>query len=283
MQVALTGADGFTGHYLRAALDHAGIANLALNFDLCDARAVAKGVEEADFDCLIHLAGKAFAGSSDWPSLYAVNQIGTLTLLDALAREKPGIRCILASTAQVYGAKAEGLITETAPKHPANHYAISKWAMEQGADLWRDRLDIVVTRPFNYTGVGQGVEYLVPKIVDHFRRQAPIIELGNSWVKRDFGDVRSVAEVYVGLARAQRLPPVVNICTGQVRSIDYLIERLSEISGYTPEIRTNPEFVRSNDIEVLGGNPELLQNTLPDWQPNSIEQVLSWMYDHEMA
>ncbi len=188
---------------------------------------------------------------------------------------------MLASSAQVYGPGAEGLIAEDATTRPANHYAISKLAMEQGAALWRDRLDIVVTRPFNYTGIGQSTDYLLPKIVDHFRRRAAVIELGNTWVKRDFGDVRAVADAYVGLALAETPPVLVNIATGIVWSIDDILTILSDLSGHRPEIRVNPAFVRANDVAILGGDTGRLRTALPDWSPRNLADTLAWMYTGE--
>lgn len=278
MRVALTGATGFTGHFVSAALEAAGVTPVALQVDLRDSHAVGAAVDALDFDRVIHLAGHAFVNAADWQAFYTVNQLGTLNLLDAVARKTPGARCVLASSAQVYGPKAKGLIAEDSAANPSNHYAISKRAMEQGADLWRDRLDIVVTRPFNYTGVGQDTQYLIPKIVDHFRRRANVIELGNTWVRRDFGDVRSVAEACVGLALAADVPPVVNIATGAVSSIGDILDQLTAISGHHLEVTVNQAFVRKGDVEVLGGDASLLSETLPDWQPRAIGDTLRWMY-----
>ncbi|RZT44847.1 nucleoside-diphosphate-sugar epimerase, partial [Sphingomonas sp. BK036] len=255
-----------------------GIECVPLSVDLADKAAVDAVIADTAFDRLIHLAARAFVNAADWEAFYTVNQLGTYHLLDAVARLRPGARCIVASSAQVYGPGAEGLVAEDAATHPANHYAISKLAMEQGAALWRNRLEIVVARPFNYTGVGQGIEYLVPKIVDHFRRGVDTIELGNLFVKRDFGDVRSVAEGYAGLALADAPPALVNICTGTVRSIDDILATLGDISGHRIAVRVNPAFVRANDVPVLGGDVGRLRAALPDWRPRDLADTLDWMY-----
>lgn len=278
MRVALTGANGFTGRFVTAALERAGATGVPLDVDLTDAAAVDRAVSVADFDCVIHLAGKAFVDASDWEAFYAVNQFGTFHLLDAIARHRPGVRCVLASSAQVYGPGAQGLITEDAPTNPANHYAVSKLAMEWGARRWDDQLEIVATRPFNYTGVGQGTEYLIPKIVSHFRRGAEVVELGNLWVKRDFGDVRAVAEAYVGLATVAAPPPAtLNVATGTLWSIDDMLDILADLSGYRPDIRVNTAFVRENDVEMLGGDATQLHMALPDWRPRDLTDTLAWM------
>ncbi len=278
MRVALTGATGFTGRFVTSALKNAGLTPVALRVDLRDQDAVDEAVNATEFDSLIHLAGHAFVNAADWQSFYTINQLGTFNLLDAVARKKFGTRCIVASSAQVYGPHAEGLIAEDAPSNPTNHYALSKWAMELGAGLWRDRLEIVTTRPFNYTGIGQDTQYLIPKIVDHFRRRADVIELGNTWVRRDFGDVRSVADAYVGLVQAPVVPSIVNIATGTVSSINDIMEQLTALSGHNIDVQVNPAFVRKNDVEILGGSAETLRQSLPNWQPVPLHATLEWMY-----
>lgn len=278
MRVALTGAGGFTGRFVQAALAERGVECVPLAADLTDSDAVEREIAETPFDRLIHLAALAFVGVADWQGFYQVNQVGSFRLLDAVARHRPGARCLLASSAQVYGAGAEGLIAEDAPTNPANHYALSKLAMERGAVFWSDRLEIVVTRPFNYTGVGQSTEYLLPKIVDHFRRRAPVIELGNTWVKRDFGDVRAVAQAYAGVILADEPPAIVNIATGRVSAIDDVLAVLEEVSGHRLEVRVNPAFVRANDVPVLGGNVSRLMAALPGWVPRDLADTLTWMY-----
>lgn len=280
MRVGITGADGFTGRYLVNALARRGATAVPLLADLRDPAAVTLEIAAARIDRLVHLAGIAFVASDDWEQFYAVNQIGTLTLLDAFSLVNPGARCVLASSAQVYGAQASGIISENHSVAPSNHYAISKYAMELGSQQWRDRLEIVITRPFNYTGLGQETRYLVPKIVDHIKRRASVIELGNLDVKRDFGDVRSVTEAYAALIlNEERLPLVVNLCSGAVYGLRDVVSMASEIAGHPLDIRINPDFVRANDVRVLGGDTARLAATLPCWSPIALRDTLTWMIE----
>ncbi len=279
MRVAITGADGFTGRYLTAELTQRGIDWVAIDADLTDADAVAAQVAATPFDRLIHLAGIAFAGSGAWQGFYAVNQIGSFALLDAVAASRPGARCILASTAQVYGPTASGLLTEAAPCAPGNHYAASKLAMETGTRLWGDRLDLTIVRPFNYTGVGQEARYLVPKIVEHFARRAPVIELGNTHVRRDFGDVRAVVQAYADLLTACAPIDIVNIASGRLWTIADIMDRLSALTGHRMEVKVNPAFVRAGEVTAMGGDITALQQQCPAWQPIALEATLAWMLD----
>lgn len=277
MRIAVTGLDGFTGRYVEAILKDMGIDHVAISADLADGQAVERAVAETDFDRLIHLAAIAFAGGNDWRAFYEINQLGTVALLEAVARHRKGARCILASSAQVYGPGAEGFVDESHSCNPVGHYAISKYAMELMTPLFASELDIVIARPFNYTGVGQESRYLVPKIVDHFRRGAPEIELGNLFVRRDFGDVRSIAEFYCMLALADAPPSCINVGTGALHSIQDIVEILTSMTGHRPQLRTNPAFVRANDVPTLGADIGLAKRVLPDWAPRSIEDTLGWM------
>ncbi|MDV6321532.1 NAD-dependent epimerase/dehydratase family protein, partial [Chromohalobacter sp. HP20-39] len=68
--------------------------------------------------------------------------------------------------------------------------------------------------PFNYTGIGQPLNFLLPKIVKHFADRAPVLELGNLDVIRDFSDVRNVVDVYSRLLGADVAGQTFNVCSG---------------------------------------------------------------------
>ena len=86
-------------------------------------------------------------------AFYNVNVLGAMNLLAGLTAlpVKPR-KVLLASSANVYGNCDASPITEGQLAAPVNHYAMSKLAMEQMAWTYLDRLPIVITRPFNYTG-----------------------------------------------------------------------------------------------------------------------------------
>lgn len=276
MRVLVTGGQGFTGQYLEQALVAAGHVVLPFDADITDRVDVRAAVAAARPEGVIHLAASAFVHSDDVVGFYAINQIGTFHLLEALAETAPGIPVVLASSANIYGNAASGYLTEDAPCVPANHYAASKLAMEIGAWLWVDCFALTIVRPFNYTGRGQDEHYLIAKIVAHFRHREAIIELGNLDVARDFGDVRAVVDAYVGLL-GQRGTGIYNICTGAVHSIRDVLAMARDITGHDIEVRVNPAFVRANDVALLAGDPSRLRAALPGWQPRAMRDTLEWM------
>ncbi len=278
-RVLVTGAGGFTGRYVCAALAEAGHEAVMPpdSFDLLDTRCLDDLMARAEFDDVIHLAAISFVGHEDSSELYRTNTVGTISMLESIhAAGRPVGRVILASSANVYGNNPVSPIHEDAEPAPVNHYATSKVAMELMARQWADRLPIVMTRPFNYTGVGQQERFIVPKIVAHFRRREPILELGNIDVTRDFSDVRDVAEVYVKLLAA---PPgtTVNICSGTGRSLRSIIEHCSRATGHEVEIKVKPAFVRSQEIRELTGSDRRLAGLIYSGTRRPLDKTLDWM------
>lgn len=287
-RVLLTGRNGFTGQYVAAELEAEGYEVLGLerghddgggHVDLLDRDAVRAAVDDIAPEVVIHLAAIAFVAHGDVDAIYRVNVVGTRNLLEALAASSVRPRLVvLASSANVYGNADVEPITEATPPAPVNDYAASKLAMEYMAKLWMDRLPIVIVRPFNYTGVGQSTQFLVPKIVDHFRRKALVIELGNTAVARDFSDVRDVSRAYLAIVRAAPVGEVLNISSGIGYSLDDVLGMMAEIAGYRIQVRVNPAFVRSSDVARLVGSPARLA-ALTGWKAQyPLMQTLAWQY-----
>ena len=297
-KILVTGADGFTGHYLAAELQRAGyevhglvhkpVASgkvpgvSALHVaDLSDAARLAAMVNEVQPDKVAHLAAIAFVAHGDIEAIYRTNLVGTRHLLEALAQSNAPLDAVLlASSANVYGNSVGGVLDENTPPAPANDYAVSKLAMEYAARLYAGRLPLIMARPFNYTGVGQAESFLIPKIVNHVRRRAPLIELGNLDVARDFSDVRNVVQLYRRLLEAPAaVGQTLNVCSGQAWSLNDVLAMVREISGHDFEVRVNPAFVRQNEVKTLLGSRARLDAVVGEVPEIALRDTLRWMLE----
>lgn len=288
----ITGIRGFTGRYLAAELRESGYEVYGtvheqsraqhgeLAADLCDPEAMREVVSEVLPDVVLHLAAISFVAYGDVEVIYRTNVVGTRNLLQALAESRKTPRAVLlASSANVYGNALFDPITELTPPNPPNDYAVSKLAMEYMARVWMEKLPIVTVRPFNYTGIGQGKRFLLPKIVDHFRRGAEEIELGNLDVARDFSDVRAVVAAYRRLIELAPAGGRFNICSGKAISLEEVLDLMAAIAGYRIRVKVKPAFVRENEVKRLRGSNAHLVNVIGAFDSIPLDQTLRWMYE----
>ncbi|MFA6040025.1 MAG: GDP-mannose 4,6-dehydratase [Methylophilus sp.] len=291
----ITGVNGFTGRYVAAqlaALDFEVIGlvhnapeqaihgvSRVLACDLLDLNQLKSITSETQPDVVYHLAAISFVAHGDISSIYNTNIIGTRNLLQALVDSEIKPESVLvASSANIYGNSESEYIDESVCANPANDYAVSKLATEYVAKLFMDKLPIIITRPFNYTGAGQSEKFLLPKIVSHFKSKAPFIELGNLDVSRDFSDVRMVADAYIKLTNTpSAIGKTINICSGEVYTLGQVIEMSAKLSDHSLEVRVNPNFVRQNEVKILRGNRSLLDSLIGTQDGYSLKETLSWM------
>ena len=261
--ILITGARGFTGQYLSKAAQDAGLKVIAMQSNINDEAALEKEVLAAKPDYVAHLAGISFVPSKDHEAFYRVHALGTSNLLQALTKlQVAPKKVLLASSATVYGNSANHLSVEDQALVPVDHYAISKVAMEEMAKTFFNRLPIVIARPFNYTGPGQKGNFLIPKLVDHFAQHKPSIELGNLNIEREFNDVGMICDAYLNLLELGKSNEIYNVCSGQARSLQFVLDTLKNITGQALEIKVNPDFVRSSEIIRMVGSPDKLNRLL---------------------
>lgn len=288
-RVLITGISGFTGVPLANRLIAAGwevfgltnspvydhVPNLCA--DLGETDRIADWVRSIQPTHVVHLAALSHVVGPALP-FYEVNVLGTESLLEAISRaEVRPDRVLIASSANIYGQTPTCPISEDEPPQPANHYAASKAAMEWVARQWFDRLPIIVTRPFNYTGAGQSEAFLFAKLVGAFHRRESVLTLGNVRVARDLSDVSFVTEAYQRLLLSDAASTVVNICSGRSVAISEALEILRDLTGHDPEITVDPALVRPNDIEVLTGDPARLQATIGPLEPVPPQEIFRRM------
>jgi len=289
-RVLVTGSGGFTGRFVCDEFTRAGWevwgadvqpgpnATRFVAFDLKNPATLEPIATTIKPDVVVHLAATAFVGHGDPNDFYQTNTLGTRNLLEAIDKGTYRPQCvILASSANIYGNRLAGRLDEATAPDPVNDYAVSKLAMEYLARLWMERLPIVIVRPFNYTGVGQSRDFLIPKIVAHIRAQSAVIELGNLDVSRDFSDVRDIARYYRMLAEQAPVGETINFCSGRLYTLRDVIAEASTIAGHAIEVQVNPAFVRGNEVKELCGDPQKLQRLVGNAKTIALPDTLRWM------
>jgi GDP-4-dehydro-6-deoxy-D-mannose reductase len=280
-RVLVTGADGFVGRRLTAALAQrrpdwtitaAGGPHGPGGLDVVDAEAVARTVAQARPDIVVHLAAVAAVTDSvrDPRHTWRVNLEGVLNLVLALQAKAPDAHLLFVSSAEVYGESLNvtTAVDEQALLQPVNPYAASKAAADilvrQAAATG---LSATVARPFNHTGPGQGEAFVAPNFAGQVARierglQPPVIFVGSLDDERDFLDVGDVVDAYLlMLDRRAELGrgAVLNVASGAPVRIGDILERLLSLSRVRIEVKVDPERLRPSGVKRVAGDASRLR------------------------
>jgi GDP-6-deoxy-D-talose 4-dehydrogenase len=296
-RILITGITGFTGRYVARKFVELGCEvygfshanNRAIEgvkqiytVSLNNYNDIKQAVNSIKPHYVIHLAAISFVAHTNISELYETNVIGTRNLLEALKTANfLAENVIVASSANVYGNNDSGQpLDESTLLAPVNDYAVTKVSGEYISSLYSHVFPITVVRPFNYTGLFQNNNFLVPKIVQAAKTRQPIIELGNLDVARDFSDVRDVARFYSELVQSANINQLrtINICSGNSYTLEQILEYAQQAANHRfDEILVNPSFVRTNEIKLLVGDPKKLNAAVLNRERFSLEQTIKWM------
>ncbi len=149
MRCLLTGASGFLGRHILAALPKGTVVTLGRGTENeieCD---LAKSVPNLpQVDLVIHSAGKAHVvpkTQEDGEEFFQANLQGTKNLLRALEECRPLPRqLVFISTVSVYGKESGKMIPEKHPLKGESPYALSKIQAEQELDSWGEKNGVPV-------------------------------------------------------------------------------------------------------------------------------------------
>jgi GDP-4-dehydro-6-deoxy-D-mannose reductase len=294
-RVLITGAGGFVGRHLAAALrgrrpgwtlDLPEAPGAAGGLDVTDAEAVSQRIELQPPDIVVHLAAVAAVTASvkDPRLAWRVNLDGTLNLVLAMQAHAPRAHMLFVSSAEVYGdsLKAEKPVDETSLLQPVNPYAASKAA----ADILVRQasaagLSATVARPFNHIGPGQSDAFVAPSFARQIARieaglQPPVIQVGSLDDERDFLDVADVVDAYLLLLERRQDPAarqVFNVASGVALRIGDILERLLSAAHTRIEVHVDPSRLRPVAIPRVVGDASRLRAL--GWRPTrSIDDAL---------
>lgn len=306
----ITGIGGFAGSHLAEALLAQGdcvegtlsprgsVDNLrhlpepvpVHRLDIRSGEQVAAAVRKARPDVVYHLAALSHVpeGDLDPRAVLEVNFLGTLSVLEALRTEAPEARCILVSSAEVYGlplVHGGDRVSEDHPRAPVHAYGLSKLAAELLADLYaRTRgVSVICLRPFNHIGPRQSDRFVCSSFARQIARihlglQEPVLNVGNLKPVRDFTDVRDMVRAY--RLAAELCPPgsVFQIASGVGVSIETVLKEFLSFSDVDIEVREDPSRVRRNEVPALVGDPSKFRRAT-GWAPRlGLRESLRDMY-----
>ena len=271
MRVLVTGGAGFLGSHLvdRLAAEGADVValdDLSTGFaehlqgprptgtvtlvrgDVRDRALVAPAVARADV--VFHLAAAVGVRrvAEDPVGTWSRNVDGTAAVLEACAAN--GTRCLVASTSEVYGPRAQGLLCEDAPVtvEPSGRrdvYAVSKMAGEALAMAFHrtSLLPVTVVRLFNVVGPRQSERYgmVLPRFVRAAIAGVPLTVHGDGRQTRAFLHVADAVEALRALvATSASEGLVVNVGSGEEVAILDLARHVVVAAGSGSAIRHVP-------------------------------------------
>jgi UDP-N-acetylglucosamine/UDP-N-acetylgalactosamine 4-epimerase len=184
-----------------------------------------------------------------------VNVDGTVNILFAAVQNKID-RVVLACSSSTYGDSPELPKKEDRIGRPLSPYAITKFAMELYADVFKKSygLDYVGLRYFNVFGPKQSPDNpyaaVIPLFCKAFLEGKPPVINGDGMHSRDFTYVDNAVQANV-LAlfteNAHALNQVYNVACGEQTTLAEMVEILREISGKKIQPVHGPE--RPGDVK----------------------------------
>jgi GDP-4-dehydro-6-deoxy-D-mannose reductase len=286
-RVVITGINGFVGHHLARTLAQQQVEVIGISQDsevsekLRDivaeyhqANLIEAWPEIQNVDAIIHLAGLAAVGPSfDRPQVYInANSAMVTNLCEYYLAQDKKPRILVISSGAIYDSAQPLPITEQSKIGFSSPYAVSKILTENQCAYYRARgLDCVVVRPFNHIGPGQAPGFILP---DFYKRlseteDGAVIKVGNVDTRRDYTDVRDIADAYTKLALAPQLQQTLyNVCSGKSLAGREILDLLKQATGKTNvTFEVDPKLVRPTDIMDIYGDASRLQTEL-GWQPS---------------
>lgn len=253
MKIAVSGATGFVGRHVVAALESADVETTLWVRPAAQvpeawrrhrvARVDVHAPPERTFellgapDALIHLA---WGGLPNYRSLHHFEHElpAHYALLKALVEQGLGAM-VVAGTCFEYGMQS-GPLDETKEAQPDNAYALAKDALRRQLDALQEQRSFALTwaRLFYLHGEGQAETAVWPQLRRAAEAGAATFPMSGGEQLRDYLPVAQAASHLVALALKRRGHGVVNVCSGEPVSVRVLVERWIAEHGWSirPEL-----------------------------------------------
>jgi nucleoside-diphosphate-sugar epimerase len=275
--ILVTGADGFIGRHLVAALagqGHHVRTHTRQDGDIVHASLTYEGVTH-----VFHLAARTFVPES-WtnPSaFYETNVLGTVNVLEFCRRQQASLTLV---SSYVYGMPKKLPVPEQHPSRAFNPYAHSKILAEEVARYYAEQfgIQVAIVRPFNVYGPGQGERFLIPSLI----RQAlspscDSISIQDPRPRRDYLYVADFIDLLLRLLE-HRSSDTYNAGSGQSVSIQELVDLINSCVSSKKSI-SSTGVARQEEVLDVAADVRKAWEQL-HWKPTtSLEAGLRQMID----
>lgn len=246
MKQLVTGAHGFSGRHLVAALRHrgedvvglgrSGSPDAEIACDLRDERSVRSVLDTVRPARIYHLAG-SFA--NEWNTDLQANVETTRVLLETVRLLELPCRILLVGSAAEYGEVSRVAVDEDAPLRPVSIYGLTKAMQTALMGFYRRRfgLHVVMARTFNLLGEGCSpalfpghVAAEIANVKAGVQRKIRTRDLSS---ERDYLPVTEAVDAYVRILEHGAAGQVYNVASGHPVRMSDLLKRLLEPHGLT--------------------------------------------------
>ncbi len=268
MRVLITGAGGFIGRKLIAALsEEADTEIIALSrngldipgirfypCNILDRDAVEKVFKENQFDCVVHLA--AITAHSEIVDnrmkTFETNLQGTINLLNGFNKYCHGGQFIYSSTGKVYGKTNEMPISENALVNPTNILGKTKRITEEVIEFYAQPENrYLILRIFNIYGEGQRSNFVLPTILAQLEQES--INLGSLKDFRDYLYVDDLIDAFKAcIASPGKFSNVdhVNIGSGEPACVADMLREIERLIGRELKVTSDQSKFRHDETPV---------------------------------
>lgn len=230
-KVLLTGSTGFIGKNLYLQLQNKGHEIFPVNSLNGDITKQETWNSFPQADIVVHLAARTFVPDS-WTqplSFLSTNLNGTACALEYCKNSKAQLIFI---SSYLYGNPESLPISEEAKLFANNPYSLSKKMAEELCKFYSDNfgVKVIILRPFNVYGPGQGDNFLIPQIIKQIYSHNKI-EVKDLKPKRDYVYVEDFVTAIERCFYLDDYFNIINIGTGISYSVDEVISLTQKIIG----------------------------------------------------
>jgi nucleoside-diphosphate-sugar epimerase len=308
MKALVTGAAGFIGSHLSAALldsgatvrgvdcftDYYSRAVKDANLDIVKARPgftfTEATLQDVDLTNLLsgvthvfHLAGQAGVRKS-WGADFDVyirdNIQATQRLLEALSRMSIQ-KYVYSSSSSVYGNHVPLPMREDAYLQPLSPYGVTKLAGEHLGNLYCANygVPVVSLRYFTVYGPRQRPDMAFQRFLTAARDGKPIVMYGDGEQTRDFTFVSDIVAANMAAATQGRPGSVYNIGGGSRVTLNHVLDLIRKVTGQPIAVQREPE--QKGDMRHTYADTSAARRDL-DFSPrvtleNGLDQQYRWL------